>query len=948
MDDNNNTEIIDGVRGIHSILQTSLDEQRNTNDKLEQLESALQSISNGIQNVTATSNTHNISQAFITQQVSKLTHAIGASSGAIISTMNTIARGRSNNNQQGQNTGNNNQQGVANIQQFHQDVLTGINNIVTELRNISQGLHQHGGSNGPTPPPIPPVSGSTVSPKSGLNKGDRLERSNNKWVNAYREKAYKVDENGIITGKTNLVTRVGAGAAAGIGGALELGSNTINAAKNGSVSGLIGGVSNGLMSTGNPYAMAAGAGFGLINGILDLIKMGDKGASDYARSIGGGRHRYQEMRVNAMDLIDNQATWTNGLKMDDALKYSYETSNAIGKDIGMSDEMMKRNIYLNRFGIGADAQAKLSWFGSDIDGAYRKFGDLYADVSKKGLSFGKVSKDVQNNLQMAASYTFKKGVNGLVEMAEKAASVNANLQSAARFADKVSTVEGAVQTAAQLSVLGGPFSQFGGDPMSLLNAGLNSTEEAMDKLLSMTESLGYWDKNKGQVEISAFDRQRLKSAAQAMGVDYNDLINQTQGQAKGRMIASQVGGQFGDDVTEYLKNRAVLDENGNAKIRIDKKDIDLSKPLSAEDRKIIENDFEKRKDLEGKDLEDVYGETMSIDETLNNILTFLTQKLAMWIMKIAGLDDEIEYERRNAELQAALGPDEWKRKQDDETDVEYANRMKYAITSGMSSKEKEKWEKDYNFQGRMSGGEAAWNIGKGILTGDPFSIRGTAWDVLKNGMSWKDAYANNSVLGNAFLGSKGNTLEDQVLRGYDAGEEMRNNRKKHGKGVVPKFRGPSHTDGGIPIWRDGNLEEVEGGEAIINKASTSMFGNLLGAINNGDISGIIKNMLDPMDISGSFSNVMNQTVEYIGDKLGLRSSSAVEQSAMQNGKISLEVSGTIQLEGGGQTGQIDLNALKPELTRMLAESMKKTSSTMYAYGDDKKKRQVKFGAITTA
>ena len=45
------------------------------------------------------------------------------------------------------------------------------------------------------------------------------------------------------------------------------------------------------------------------------------------------------------------------------------------------------------------------------------------------------------------------------------------------------------------------------------------------------------------------------------------------------------------------------------------------------------------------------------------------------------------------------------------------------------------------------------------------------------------------------------------------------------------FQGASHAQGGIKFASGGRIMEAEGGEAIINKRSTSMFKPLLSAIN---------------------------------------------------------------------------------------------------------------------
>lgn len=59
--------------------------------------------------------------------------------------------------------------------------------------------------------------------------------------------------------------------------------------------------------------------------------------------------------------------------------------------------------------------------------------------------------------------------------------------------------------------------------------------------------------------------------------------------------------------------------------------------------------------------------------------------------------------------------------------------------------------------------------------------------------------------------------------------------KKYAKGGLTEggmFQGPSHANGGVKFAAGGRIHEAEGGEAIINKRSTSMFKPLLSAINS--------------------------------------------------------------------------------------------------------------------
>ena len=74
---------------------------------------------------------------------------------------------------------------------------------------------------------------------------------------------------------------------------------------------------------------------------------------------------------------------------------------------------------------------------------------MFSDASKQGLSFEKYSDNVAKNIKIAQNYTFKNGLKGLESMAKKATAMKMDMQQVAALADKVSTVEGAIDVSAQ-------------------------------------------------------------------------------------------------------------------------------------------------------------------------------------------------------------------------------------------------------------------------------------------------------------------------------------------------------------------------------------------------------------------------------------------------------------------------------------------------------------------
>ena len=93
--------------------------------------------------------------------------------------------------------------------------------------------------------------------------------------------------------------------------------------------------------------------------------------------------------------------------------------------------------------------------GISMKSAAKATGKLYKEAGEYGINLQKYTENFTSNLQMAQMYNFRNGVNGLKEMARKATEIRQDMKQIASFADKVGTVTGAVETAANLQVLGG-------------------------------------------------------------------------------------------------------------------------------------------------------------------------------------------------------------------------------------------------------------------------------------------------------------------------------------------------------------------------------------------------------------------------------------------------------------------------------------------------------------
>ena len=212
---------------------------------------------------------------------------------------------------------------------------------------------------------------------------------------------------------------------------------------------------------------------------------------------------------------------------------------------------------------------------------------MYNKSVKQGLSLEKYAQSVTDSLHLAQQYTFKNGVSGLTSMAEKAAKMKLDISEAVKLAEKVSSVEGAVDVASQLQVLGGAFTNFA-DPMGLLYDSLNNMEGMQDRLSELVGQFGSFNRNTGEIEIATFDKLRLKQAASAMGVDYGKLIESATHQAKRGEIEAQMAGltNIPEEYKEILMNTATFKNGVAGAVGTDGKFTELSK-LDGDDLKAI-------------------------------------------------------------------------------------------------------------------------------------------------------------------------------------------------------------------------------------------------------------------------------------------------------------------------------------------------------------------------
>ena len=265
----------------------------------------------------------------------------------------------------------------------------------------------------------------------------------------------------------------------------------------------------------------------------------------------------------------------------------------------------------------ADMVGKYDVLGMSMKKAAKDVGKLYKEAGEYGINFQNYSQNFLNNIEMAQQYNFRNGVNGLKEMARKATEIRQDMRQIASFADKVGSVTGAVEAAASLQVLGGSFTALA-NPLAMLNESMTDMEGLQERFNQMTAGAAHYNSVTKQVEMDPFTRMQIKRAAEAMGVDPNNMIQQAYTQARRGEIERQMGGfgNISEDFKKLITNAGTIDENGRAGASIGGRFYSLGElsSLSTEEQTRLQEELVAENKSESEDIKQIAKDVRTLTD----------------------------------------------------------------------------------------------------------------------------------------------------------------------------------------------------------------------------------------------------------------------------------------------------------------------------------------------
>jgi len=201
--------------------------------------------------------------------------------------------------------------------------------------------------------------------------------------------------------------------------------------------------------------------------------------------------------------------------------------------------------------MGFDARRTMDYVQSVVD-----------TTERMGVNTTKVLKVVNDNFKRLNTYTFQQGTKGFAQMAAYAEKFKIDINQALNAADVSRNLEGAIDLAAQLQVMGGEFAKT--DPFQMLFLSRNDPAKFTEKIADMTKGLVSFRKMAdGSFEkfISPADRDRIASVAKSMGMEASALTEIAQRQAEIQKMRQQMGGMgFTDEQKKVIEGAAIFNK----------------------------------------------------------------------------------------------------------------------------------------------------------------------------------------------------------------------------------------------------------------------------------------------------------------------------------------------------------------------------------------------------
>ncbi len=346
--------------------------------------------------------------------------------------------------------------------------------------------------------------------------------------------------------------------------------------------------------------------------------------------------RYDRMLMQSTKDLARQY----GITAKEIANFQEEYGKATGRNIILTQEQIKSMAALSKITDSATAAQLVDEFdklGLGIEGSTAKIGLMQERAKALGINATKATQALKDNIKLAASYSFKGGVNDIEKMALKATSMRMDMNAITNAMDKFMDIEGAIGTSANLQMLGGSFAANFSNPMGAMYEAMADPKAFQDRLLKTVKGKGRYDEKTGTVQFDPVTMMTLREAAKQLGMSVEQLTNPAMADVQNEKVVDELRkagkeSQWTPKQIEAIQNLSrtnvdektgkhyvtLLDENGEEQ-RVEIENLTEEQLKIAQDsQKTEEQLFSDVQDIK-KILEDTFVRARGTTSTKENI-----------------------------------------------------------------------------------------------------------------------------------------------------------------------------------------------------------------------------------------------------------------------------------------------------------------------------------------
>ena len=301
---------------------------------------------------------------------------------------------------------------------------------------------------------------------------------------------------------------------------------------------------------------------GGLKSVWEKWKEVDHETMTYGRELGLTKDTVDEFRKSVLDSYRHLSA-RYGVATKEIAEFQKSLTEGTKRAMMLSSEQTEYMLAVSKF-TGRESLNQMvngmDDFGASVDTATDYIALAFEKAEKAGLNAKTLTSTVAKNIKMSSQYTFRNGIDGLTKMAIQSQQLKFNFDSIGKSIEKFDNIQGAIETSAQLQMLGGNFAAAFSNPLEMMSAAQTDAELFQEKLLSGFKNLAYFDAEKGMMDMSAIDKRRLREAAKYANLNYEDAFNMATQQSKVEEIKKNSSAKLSDEDWSMLASKASFDK----------------------------------------------------------------------------------------------------------------------------------------------------------------------------------------------------------------------------------------------------------------------------------------------------------------------------------------------------------------------------------------------------